>query len=187
MQTPPPNRTTVPDWLSHWKREGLSREDAIDRFLNLPPMEIDDMIGQWKRSELATSHHFDIPLSSFGLYGKNFVSADECYPLVMTTGAGGQYFLNPRFVPLHLLYAHPSLFNNAAVPMLARCFGRLFATKKPKALLRPVALGGTISAAMIYDDKPIIDHFRRIDDQTCVGLMEYRHFDRPIFFLMTRY
>lgn len=32
--------------------------------------------------------------------------------------------------------------------------------------------GGTVSAAMIYDDRPIIDHFRLVNDQLLAGVME---------------
>jgi hypothetical protein len=186
MTAPTPPATALLDWLSEWRRDGLTRGGAIDRFLQLPPVDVDDMIGQWQRWELPTDHTIDRLLADFGLYGKTFVSADECYPLVMIDRNGSHYSINPLFVPLHLLFAYPSLFNQSIAHLFVRYCGRLFATKKPKAILRPVALGGTVSAAMIYDAKPVIDHFRRIDDQTCICLMEYRHFDRPLFFLLTR-
>jgi hypothetical protein len=38
---------------------------------------------------------------------------------------------------------------------------------------------------MIYDRKPITDHFRRIDDRD-LGLMEMRGMARPFFFLLAR-
>ena len=45
---------------------------------------------------------------------------------------------------------------------------------------------GKHSAAMIYDRKPIIDYFRKIDDDRVLGLMEMRGMERPFFFLLTR-
>ena len=39
---------------------------------------------------------------------------------------------------------------------------------------------------MIYDRQPIVDHFRRIDDDRVLGLMEMRGMERPFFFLLTR-
>ena len=39
---------------------------------------------------------------------------------------------------------------------------------------------------MIYDRKPIIDYFRKIDDDRVLGLMEMRGMERPFFFLLTR-
>ena len=42
------------------------------------------------------------------------------------------------------------------------------------------------SAATIYDRLPIVDHFRRIDNDRVLGLMEMRGMGRPYFFLLTR-
>ena len=39
---------------------------------------------------------------------------------------------------------------------------------------------------MIYDRKPIIDHFRKIDDDRVLGLMEMRGMELPYYFLLTR-
>jgi hypothetical protein len=39
---------------------------------------------------------------------------------------------------------------------------------------------------MIYDRQPIVDHFRRIDSDRVLGLMEMRGMERPYFFLLTR-
>ncbi len=39
---------------------------------------------------------------------------------------------------------------------------------------------------MIYDAHPINDVFRRIDDNTLLGLMDYREFAAPFFFILER-
>ena len=39
---------------------------------------------------------------------------------------------------------------------------------------------------MIYDRQPIADHFRRIDGDRVLGLMEMGGMERPFFFLLTR-
>jgi hypothetical protein len=38
--------------------------------------------------------------------------------------------------------------------------------------LREVKFRGKVSAAMVYDNLPIIDSFRRVDDKTVVGAMD---------------
>lgn len=38
--------------------------------------------------------------------------------------------------------------------------------------LREMVYEGTVSMAMIYDDRPIIDHFRYVDDDFMAGIME---------------
>ncbi|OLP51487.1 DUF4334 domain-containing protein [Allorhizobium taibaishanense] len=176
---------TEVDWLAQWRQSGVTGEEAITRFLALAPVEVDDMIGLWRGQELPTNHRIDGLLPPFGWHGKNFVSADEGHPLIMRDRFG-TYPLNPFFVPLKLLLAWPKLFNNVLGRVAVRNLGRLVSSARPKARLRPVELGGTVSAAMIYDEKPIIDHFRHIDDNHCLGLMEHRDFDRPFFFLLIR-
>ena len=39
---------------------------------------------------------------------------------------------------------------------------------------------------MIYDRQPIVDHFRRIENDRVLGLMEMRGMERPYFFLLAR-
>jgi hypothetical protein len=38
----------------------------------------------------------------------------------------------------------------------------------------------------VYDHLPIIDVFRRVDDDTVLGLMDYRNFPEPYFFVLVR-
>lgn len=54
------------------------------------------------------------------------------------------------------------------------------------ARLREVALRGTISAAMIYDKQPIIDHFRRVNDDMVVGAMDAKGQPDILYFHLTR-
>ncbi|KAI7878227.1 hypothetical protein K492DRAFT_180027 [Lichtheimia hyalospora FSU 10163] len=42
------------------------------------------------------------------------------------------------------------------------------------ARLRQIEFRGVVSAAMVYDDKPIIDYFRLVDEQTVMGTMDFR-------------
>ena len=39
---------------------------------------------------------------------------------------------------------------------------------------------------MIYDQLPIIDVFRRVDDDTLLGLMDFRAVPLPYFFVLAR-
>ncbi|KAJ7160041.1 hypothetical protein C8R46DRAFT_1038374 [Mycena filopes] len=49
---------------------------------------------------------------------------------------------------------------------------RTFLEPYGHAQLREVKFRGVISAAMIYDIKPIIDYFRYVDDDTVAGMMD---------------
>jgi hypothetical protein len=52
--------------------------------------------------------------------------------------------------------------------------------------VRVVTHRGVASAALIYDALPIVDVFRRVDDETLVGLMDMRGLDAPFAFLLAR-
>lgn len=54
------------------------------------------------------------------------------------------------------------------------------------ARLRTVAYRGAPTATMIYDEQPMADHFRRIDDDTVIGAMEAEGRGRPGYFYLTR-
>jgi len=45
---------------------------------------------------------------------------------------------------------------------------------------------GKVSAAMVYDRQPIIDLFRKIDENTVLGMMDYKRMERPYFFRLSR-
>ena len=48
---------------------------------------------------------------------------------------------------------------------------------------------GKVSAAMVYDARPVIDHFRRVDDATLLGVMTGRntlHDGQPFYFYLQR-
>lgn len=55
-----------------------------------------------------------------------------------------------------------------------------------KASLRVVLYRGTPTATMIYDKHPIFDHFRKVDDDTVVGVMERKGQAWPLFFWLRR-
>lgn len=55
--------------------------------------------------------------------------------------------------------------------------------------LREMVYEGTVSMAMIYDDRPIIDHFRYVDDDFMAGIMEGKALGEAgkFYFYLRRY
>lgn len=65
--------------------------------------------------------------------------------------------------------------------------GRVFAYEEMGAArLREVTFAGTTSAAMVYDRHPIIDHFRRVDPDTVLGLLDSKGTAPGFFFHLRR-
>ena len=54
------------------------------------------------------------------------------------------------------------------------------------ASLRVVYYRGVATATMVYDNHPIFDHFRRVDDDTVLGVMDRKGDKGPLFFFLER-
>lgn len=55
-----------------------------------------------------------------------------------------------------------------------------------KATLRLVRYRGVSTATMVYDKHPIFDHFRKIDDDLVLGVMDRKGEASPLFFHLRR-
>jgi hypothetical protein len=162
-----------------------STDEALGLFDGLPTVAIDELTGRWRGRELATGHPWDGLLSASGWYGKQFDGPESVHPLLFRTPRGTLFPLDPGRIPLSLV---------GHVPVTAVSAGRrlldgimpLLRARGPKARLRNVEHRGKVSAAMIYDQLPIIDVFRRVDATTLLGVMDQRNARQPYFFVLTR-
>jgi hypothetical protein len=160
--------------------------DALACFDSLAGVEPEFMIGRWRGAGLPTGHPLDGVLEALGWYGKAFESADRVYPLLFRTGSGAVIPLDPRFMPVSVALWWPALAKSAPIRMAFTAGRRLLRSNHSAARLRAKDFREKRSAAMIYDRQPIVDHFRRIDNDRVLGLMEMRGMERPYFFLLTR-
>ncbi|KAJ7022709.1 hypothetical protein C8F04DRAFT_1272295 [Mycena alexandri] len=55
------------------------------------------------------------------------------------------------------------------------------------AQVREIKFRGVVSAAMVYDIRPIIDHFRYVDEETVAGMMDIKDAPAGYHFHLTRY
>lgn len=172
-------------WLNRWRQSGLTPTAARGAFDSLPPVSLPEVLGSWLGEELPTGHPLDGLLAGYGWKGKRFTSADAVDPLVFHQGSG-DVAVNPALIPLGLPLAWPSLARSAPTRRVFKALLPVLATRRPKARLRAVAHRGQVSTAMVYDDLPIIDHFRKIEDGRLLGLMDLRHTEQPYFFLLSR-
>ena len=162
-------------------------EQALALFESLAPADVDFMFGAWKGEGFHTDHPLDGVLEAYHWHGKRFEDAETVHPLVFRTLWGSTLNVNPG-----LMVISPRLVERVGVPK-APALGRLFQcliplmrTGRPRARLRMTEYRGTSCATMIYDQLPILDVFRRIDDDTALGLMDLRGLSRPLFFVLRR-
>ena len=160
-------------------------DTAMAFYDGLASVEVDFMLGRWRGEGLNTGHPMDGTLERFGWFGKEFVDAEQVHPLLFKVGQEGTRALNPGLMPMALALRYPSL-NNRAVAAVFRVVQPLMTTRTPRARLRIVEYRGVKTAAMVYDQLAIIDVFRKVDDDTVLGVMDMRAMDQPFFFVLRR-
>lgn len=159
-------------------------DQALEFFDALPTVSADEIRGRWAGRELPTRHPWDGLLTASGWYGKQFDSPEAVHPLLFQTPKGTLFPVDPARLQLSLA---------GRVPMVAVSTTRrlldvarpLLRAHEPKARLRNLEHRGKVTGAMIYDQLPIIDVFRRIDAITLLGLMDMRALAQPYFFVLT--
>lgn len=156
---------------------------AMAVFDALEPVSVEFMLGRWRGREIATGHPMDGLLDRSGWHGKWFVDAEQVHPLLFRRRDGqGLYAVDPHLIPMDArmgrLKVVPAGLAGLVMPLLR--------TRDSKARLRLISHRGRMTASMIYDEKPINDVFRRIDDQRVLGVMDLKGISQPYFFLLER-
>lgn len=164
---------------------GAPIDGVLDLFDSLPAVEVEEMTGAWRGCGLPTGHRLDGVLERAGWRGKRFASPDDVDPLVMD-GPRGTFALDPRFVPMRLVLRAAPLLRRSLVARAGRAVLPALSTSRPGARLRPVEYRGVVTATMTYDAQPVDDHFRRVDTDTLLGLMELRGDAAPFAFTLHR-
>lgn len=162
--------------------------DALELFDSRPAVEPDFMIGTWHGAEMPTDHPLDGMLAASGWWGKRFLDSESVDPLLFPTGDGtALWALNPvlAFAGLGVATRIPALKNQNFAGTIAALKPALNA-RGPKARLRTTRFRGVDSATMVYDQLPINDVFRQVDDATVIGAMDLRGIRAPYFFVLQR-
>ena len=165
----------------------VSCEDALALYDALEPIETDFMIGAWKGEGFETGHPLDGVLERCHWHGKRFDSAEHVHPLVFRKASGELTTVKPLLVMpgLGLLDRLPFL-QLARVGKLFQWMLPLLCGRQSAARLRMVNYRGNTSATMSYDNLPINDVFRKVDDNTVLGIMDLKGMKQPFFFVLRR-
>jgi len=163
------------------------RQRALELFDSLEPVETEFMIGRWQGGGYPTDHPLDGLLEVFHLFGKHFESSEDVHPLLFSNRRGKLVRVNPGYMkPSFALAEHMSKFKSKTAGNIFQLFLPLFSTSKSRARLRMTEYRGKISATMIYDQLPINDVFRQLDDDTVLGVMDNKIVKDPFFFKLMR-
>ncbi len=141
------------------------------------------MIGTWHGAELPTGHPLDGMLAASGWWGgKAFLDGGKpCTPLLFRTSDGAALWaLNPApaFGGLGLATRIPPTVKRHNFAGVIAALKPVLQARGPKARLRTTRYRGVDTATMIYDQLPINDVFRLLDDtagsETVLGAMDLR-------------
>ena len=86
-------------------------------------------------------------------------------------------------MPLALGLRFRQLDNDVSAKLFRATQG-LLSTSMSKARLRMTEYRGKVSATMRYDQRPIHDVFRRVDNDTVLGAMEMKGMEQALFLLL---
>ncbi|MEL6500236.1 MAG: DUF4334 domain-containing protein [Cyanobacteria bacterium J06629_2] len=167
-------------------RQGeTTTEEALELFDALDTVALDFIMGRCKGSGLKTNHRMDGLLETIGWYGKDFISPDCVHPLLFSDGTNQPYKIDPNPIAVNLGFSL-DLPQRQALKPLYRVMSKLLKTDESKARVRMMEYRGKFSATMIYDYLPINDVFRKVDDHTLLGLMDFKGMEQPFFFILNR-
>jgi len=159
-------------------------DEALKLFDELSAVDLAFVMGRWKGTGFHTHHRMDGLLETIGWYGKEFLSPDCVHPLLFSDG-DQIYKVNPNPTAVNLGFSI-DLPQKEMFKPLYRTMGKLFKTEESKARVRMMEYRGKLSATMIYDNLPINDIFRKVDDNTLLGLMDWKAMEHPFFFVLNR-
>jgi len=171
-------------------RHGATPERALRFVDRLPGVPVDAMLGRWHGAGWHTGHPWDGLLEAFGWYGKEFRSADDVRPLLVRDAAGNPRPVDPALVPVGLLRRRPELGRTAAARGAFRAvrpfLGRGRSAGRLRMMEHRAIEHGVVTAALVYDDVPVIDLFRRVTADLVVGAADIRGHAAPLLFVLRR-
>lgn len=170
--------------LDSLKRE-IQQDEAFRFFDSLDTVEPWELRGLWKGEELRTGHPMEGLLTATNWFGKLFVNEEQVHPLVFQTKRGELYFGNPGLLPVGI---PGGVIPDQLLSSMMTMIRPIIQTNQSKARLRKIEYRGKMSAAMIYDQKHIIDVFRKIDEKTLLGVMDMKNSNtmKSYFFVLKK-
>jgi hypothetical protein len=102
------------------------------------------------------------------------------FPLVMKDKSGKIFNLKPTIMNYNV--------PRSMIPMTMKLFKPFISMDESAARLRIVEHRGVATSAMLYDSLPIIDIFRKVDECTLFGIMDFKNADTTAsyFFVLER-
>ena len=162
------------------------QKDMTAWFRSLEPVDPVEMIGLWRGVGVPSGHPLDGVLENLRWFGKRFHPDMRADPLLFQWLPGQLVAIDPRFVSVRLAIRLAPLGRTSLARNLFSHIQKAFRAQATTAALEIRTFEQTASAAMIYDKQPIVDHFRRANDDTLAGMMCVRDDEMRLFFKLMK-
>ncbi|NEI35112.1 DUF4334 domain-containing protein [Rhizobium leguminosarum] len=166
--------------------QGDQQEEMAAWFRSLDPVQPKDMVGLWSGVSIPSGHPLDGVLENLNWFGKRFHSDMRADALLFTWRPGRLVPLEPSLLPIGLAIKMAPFGRTFVARGWFSYLQKVLRARGTTASLRLQALDGIETAAMIYDKQPIVDYFRRIDDDEIAGMMCVRGDPRRFFFKLRK-
>ncbi|MBY5444621.1 DUF4334 domain-containing protein [Rhizobium leguminosarum] len=165
---------------------GDRQEEMTAWFRSLDPVQPKDMVGLWSGVGITSGHPLDGVLENLNWFGKRFHSNMRADALLFTWRPGRLVALEPSLLPIGLAIKMAPFGRTFVARHWFSYLQKLLRARGTTASLKLQALDGVETAAMIYDKQPVVDYFRRIDDDEIAGMMCVRGDHRRFFFKLRK-
>jgi hypothetical protein len=153
------------------KTGGKTSESAVTSiFDQLKPIEPSFLMSEWEGGNFDTGHPASQALKAINWAGKTFRTEEDVDPMVVYGDGGKRVVLEA--------------YGCARVrkPIILAQITEILVLLQ----VREIKFRGVVSAAMVYDDKPVIDYFRYVDENTVAGVMDAKSRPLVYHFYLTR-
>lgn len=176
---------TLENYQSILKAGKTTTATALEMFDSFEPVNLDFMFGRWQGFGLHTDHPMDGFLEISNWYGKEFINSETVHPLLYLDSQGKIFKVAPNPTLMDWVLKLPIPKNDSLKPLLMST-NYLLKTDESQARLRMMEYRGKVTATMIYDYLPINDSFKKVDENTVLGIMDYKKIPQPFFFVLKR-
>lgn len=170
--------TDESDLATLHRAEAVTQRDLAAVFDTLGPVTMSMLAGSWRADPSYSETPGGALLIRGGWWGARFTDTESVDPLLFPDAAGRGVFAADLVKVLTLLSSGVEDISTRR---------RDVETTAPIGRVRMVEYRGLVSAALIYDQVPVLDYLRAVDQDTIVAAVEGRGMaDQPAFVRLHR-
>ena len=170
------------------RKRGLasSQDELCAWFRSLEPVLPKEMVGLWRGAGVPSGHPLDGVLENLHWFGKRFHPNLRADALLFQWRPGRLVPIEPGYLPIGLVLRLAPIGRNFVARNLFSYLQKAFHARGTTASLKLRMIDGDETAAMVYDKQPIVDYFRRVDQNEVAGMMCVDRDERRYFFTLRK-